>query len=187
MNTKWFVISYFTGTFNPPYTLSLVLPCFCSPPSGIMVTAYSPLSSSAKFLSSRDPVARSKKILRAYMGPLMLVLVEVMTLVPLKVQLTDRNGTSEALRSVVNLTVPDTAPLRGPEGKMPSPTHTPNDIENLKQDKLMIYLIKYFHLMYLIKQASNKQQSWACCRPWRTGTSVGLSLKNTESWVFWPF
>lgn len=111
---------------NPPYTVRLVLPCFGSPASGVMVIVYSPLSSSARFLSSRDPVAQSNEILPAYPGSVMLMLVELMMFTPLNLQLTERNGFSGGLRVVVNFTVPATAPLRGPVGNIPSPTHIPD-------------------------------------------------------------
>ncbi|TNN81747.1 hypothetical protein EYF80_008193 [Liparis tanakae] len=88
--------------------------------------AYSPLSSSTSFLSSRVPVARSSENLSVYPGSAMVVLVEVMMFAPLKLQLTERNGLSGGWRVVVNVTLPASAPLRGPRGKIPSPTHTPN-------------------------------------------------------------
>lgn len=92
----------------------------------MIVTVYSPLSSSTRFLSSRDPVARSNEILSTCPGSVMLTLVEVMMLTPLKLQLTERNGVPVGLRLVVNFTVPPTAPLRGPWGKIPSPAHFSN-------------------------------------------------------------
>lgn len=91
----------------------------------MMVMEYSPLSPSTRFLSSRDPVALSNVILLVYEGLMTLLLVEVMMLVPLKLQLTDRKEIWVGPRLVVNLTVPPTAPLRGPVGRMPSPTHKP--------------------------------------------------------------
>lgn len=91
----------------------------------MMVMEYSPLSPSTRFLSSRDPVALSNVILLVYEGLMTLLLVEVMMLVPLKLQLTDRKEIWVGPRLVVNLNVPPTAPLRGPVGRMPSPTHKP--------------------------------------------------------------
>ena len=64
----------------------------------------------------------------------MLTLVEVMMFIPLKLQLTERNGFSEGVRVVVNSTLPPTAALRGPWGKMPSPTHIPDQIANEEQN-----------------------------------------------------
>ena len=96
----------------------------------MIVMAYSPLSASTRFLSSREPVALSNVILPEYAGLVTLTLVEVMMLVPLKLQLTDRKEIWLGPRLVVNFTVPPTAPLRGPVGRMPSPAHKPYHKEN---------------------------------------------------------
>lgn len=74
-------------------------------------------------------MARSNEILLACPGSVTLMVVEVRKYVPLKLQLTDRNGVSGGVRVVVNFTGPATAPLRGPGGKIPSPAHVPNYIE----------------------------------------------------------
>lgn len=72
-------------------------------------------------------MARSNVILLAYAGLVTLMLVEVIMLVPLKLQLTDRKESCVGARLEVNFTVPPMAPLRGPMGRIPSPTHTPYD------------------------------------------------------------
>lgn len=116
-----------------PYTFSVIVPCFCSCPSGMMVMEYSPLSASTRFLSSREPVARSNVTLLVYAGLVTLMLVEVMMLAPLKLQLTDRKGICVGPMLVVNLTEPPMAPLRGPLGRTPSPTHTPYNNGNAEK------------------------------------------------------
>lgn len=92
----------------------------------MMVMEYSPPSASTRSRSSREPVARSNVILLLYAGLVTLTLVEVMMLVPLKLQLTDRKETCVGPRLEVNFTVPPRAPLSGPVGRTPSPPHTPD-------------------------------------------------------------
>lgn len=156
-----------------PYTFSVIVPRFCSCPSGMMVMEYSPLSAITRFLSSREPVARSNVTLLAYAGLVTLTLVEVMMLAPLKLQLTDRKGICVEATLVVNLTEPPMAPLRGPLGRTPSPTHTPYTTKEMqksvhvsheavvKPQQKSFRREKSNNFKYLRKPESRQQQSWA--------------------------
>lgn len=112
---------------SSPETSSLRLPCVGNSPAGTMVTLYSPLSLSVRFLSSKDPVDLNSIILPSYSGAVMFKESpeDIIDFSAPNLQATDVNGVSDGFRFVSNNTALSIHASIGPSGNTPAPSDKP--------------------------------------------------------------